>query len=212
MDRKSFALGILLSAAVFVSFILVQPVVSPQNTAPAKRPAPEQARAPAPAVQPQQPVPLPAVLGSGIISGTGTWRTEVIREETALQPSCILYVTRIGKITFSGFIQNDLEKGRYETHGGLADRCVEPSQGPFRLIFKLDDATVAGRRGSLAIEIKGTFTGDVGTPAGVRTLNHIEILSGSGGLAGIKGKGIAVGRSTTTESSNVYYLEIEFPG
>lgn len=210
MDKKAFAIGIATSAVLLGALFLLQPVISPQQVA--QKPAPAPAQAQVPAQQIQQPAPLPAVLGSGSISGTGTWRTEIAREEVALQPSCFTYVTRVGKITFSGFIQNELEKGRYETHGGLVDRCAEPFQGPFRLIFKLEEVTVAGRKGGLVIEVTGTFTGDVTSSQGVRTMNHLEILSGSGGLAGIKGKGIAVGRGTITESTNVYYLEIELPG
>lgn len=146
------------------------------------------------------------------MSGTGTWRTEATREEVALAPNCVISVTRTGNIAFAGFIQNDIDKGRFESRGALTDRCVTPFQGPFRLIFTLSEVTIAGRKGSIVMEVTGTFTGDVRSPEGVRSMNQIAILSGSGGLAGIRGQGVAVGRATLTESSNTYYIEVQFSG
>lgn len=205
MDRKSFSLGVAVSIAVLAAFFLLQLAISPQQSAPAPKTVPAAVQAP-PALAPGPRV----AIGEGVIVGTGTWRTEVSREESALEPNCIALVRRSGRITFTGVIQNEIEKGHYEGQG-LSDQCVAPIQGPFRIVFTLDDVTIAGRKGSIVIEVRGTFTGDVRSPEGVRTTNHLEILGGSGGLEGIKGHGVAVGRATTKESFNNYYIEIEFP-
>jgi len=142
-----------------------------------------------------------------LVRGTGNFVTQVQRTTEPLNPPCVVLVTRVGSVSFSGFIANAPESGYQETHAER-DECEAPVQGTTATTYSLDKATVAGRTGGLIVKTRGIFEGDATLPGGSRTRLHMTIRGISGGLKGATGTGQFVGESTATNSSNTYYAEI----
>jgi hypothetical protein len=145
-----------------------------------------------------------------LVRGTGNFVTQVKRTTEPLNPPCVVLVTRVGNVSFSGFIENVLENGHQETHA-QRDECEAPVQGTTATTYTLAEATVAGRTGGLILEASGIFEGDATLPTGARTRLHFNIRGVSGDLKGATGTGQFVGESTTASSFNTYYAEILLP-
>lgn len=148
------------------------------------------------------------------IEGTGTFTSVVTRTTQTLTPPCVSLITRIGTVSFSGFISNVLANGTQVAHA-LRDACAAPVQGPTKQTYKLRNATVAGRTGDLVIESEGFFEGDAATAPGARNRYHFEIRGISGGLKHLRGEGQSVGLATgfpgvPATSSNTYYARAWF--
>jgi hypothetical protein len=73
----------------------------------------------------------------------------------------------------------------------------------------LDDVVIAGRKGGIVITRKATAAGDPQSPEGVRSVSQLEIRGSTGQLKHIRGNGLAVGRTTLTETFQTYWVEIE---
>jgi hypothetical protein len=145
-----------------------------------------------------------------LVSGTGNLVTEVTRTSEELDPPCVSLVTRIGSVSFSGFIENAPGDGQQEVHA-LRDACSDPVYGTATSTFKLEAATVAGRTGGLILEARGFFEGDATSPGGARPRYHFTIRGVSGDLKGATGTGHYLGQATTTSAYNTYYAEILLP-
>jgi hypothetical protein len=145
-----------------------------------------------------------------LVSGTGNLVTEVTRTSEPLDPPCVSLVTRVGRVSFSGFIENALEDGRQEVYA-LRDACSDPVYGTATSTFKLEAATVAGRTGGLILEARGIFEGDATSLGGARPRYHFTIRGVSGHLKGATGTGHFLGQATTTSAFNTYYAEILLP-
>lgn len=145
-----------------------------------------------------------------LVSGTGEFVTEVERTTVPLEPPCVSLLTRVGNVAFSGFIENALEDGWQDVRG-LRNACTEPVHGTATATFTLENATVAGRTGTLILEGRGIFEGDATGPAGARPRYHITIHGVSGDLKGATGTGQILGQATATTAFDAYYAEIRLP-
>ena len=145
-----------------------------------------------------------------LVTGSGNFVSQVTRTSEELDPPCVTLVSRDGNASFSGLIESALLTGKQQTRN-LRDACADPVQGIAKTTYILEEATVAGRTGTLVIEAKGIFEGDVTSPAGARTRLHFTIRGISGDLRGATGVGHHVGQGTTTGSFNTYYAEIWLP-
>lgn len=145
-----------------------------------------------------------------LVSGTGEFVTEVERTTVPLDPPCVSLLTRAGNVAFSGLIENALEDGWQEVRG-LRNACTEPVHGTASATFTLENATVAGRTGTLILEGRGIFEGDATGAAGARPRYHITIRGVSGELKGATGTGQILGQATATTAFDAYYAEIRLP-
>jgi len=145
-----------------------------------------------------------------LVTGTGSFFTEVTRTTEPLEPPCVTLLTRAGNVQFSGFIENALADGWQEVRG-LRDACTEPVQGTARAKYTLKDATVAGRTGDLILEAKGFFEGDAASAEGARPRFHLTIRGVSGELKGATGTAQNLGQAGTTSAFDTYYAEIWLP-
>jgi hypothetical protein len=145
-----------------------------------------------------------------LVTGTGSFVTEVTRTSEPLDPPCVTLVTRVGNVSFSGLIENALKNGHQEVHA-LRDECAYPVQGTTKATYMLNQVTVAGRSGGLILEARGIFEGDATLSAGARPRYHFTIRGVSGDLKGATGDGQYVGQASTTSVFNTYYAEILLP-
>jgi hypothetical protein len=145
-----------------------------------------------------------------LVTGTGSFVTQVTRTTEPLDPPCVTLLTRVGNVAFSGLIENALEHGRQEVHG-LRDACADPVQGTARTTYTLRNASVAGRTGGLILDATGVFVGDATLAGGARPRYHFTIRGVSGDLRGATGSGQIVGQATTTSAFDTYYAEIWLP-
>ena len=145
-----------------------------------------------------------------LVSGTGEFVAEVERTTVPLDPPCVSLLTRAGNVAFSGLIENALEDGWQEVRG-LRNACTEPVHGTAAATFTLENATVAGRTGTLILEGRGIFEGDATDAAGARPRYHITIRGVSGDLKGATGTGQILGQASATTAFDTYYAEIRLP-
>lgn len=145
------------------------------------------------------------------ITGIGTLQVTGTATYTPFPPPLqyIEIFERIGTVTYTGIIEGS---GTHESHA-MRDTSLPPSAmfNPYSTIQMLEDAKVAGRKGSLVIMQKGTTIGDSKSPEGSRSVNnHWEIISGSHGLGSIRGRGITLGRSWLGGTYTTYWVELSF--
>lgn len=136
-----------------------------------------------------------------------------MRTQDPLEPPCVFLITTRGAATFTGFIRTTTD-GQFETVV-VANQCGNV-QGPgsvtsrvVREVSRLDDVVIAGRKGGIVITRKATAAGDPQSPEGVRSVSQLEIRGSTGQLKHIRGNGLAVGRTTLTETFQTYWVEIE---
>ena len=77
--------------------------------------------------------------------------------------------------------------------------------------FALENATVAGRTGTLILEGRGIFEGDATGAAGARPRYPITFRGVSGDLKGATGTGQILGQASATTAFDTYCAEIWLP-
>ncbi|MBS1824469.1 MAG: hypothetical protein JST93_04050 [Acidobacteria bacterium] len=142
------------------------------------------------------------------VNGSGTFSSVVTNPSEALDPPCVLKVTRRGSVTFTGLLTG--ENGTIDSTT-LSNRCGEVPQGPVVVIYRLNDVTVNGKKGGLVIFQRGTFEGVVDSANGARVTSHIEVMGVSGELKGVTGFGIVTSRSVASGTTNTYWCQLQFP-
>ena len=155
------------------------------------------------------------------ISGAGNSSSVTTRTTTPLNPSCVILVTRISTTTYTGLISTN--SPGHSVFNGVANTCVSPNPpGPGLAVTTLSDVTVScgsgsptcpagfSRTGNLVLQSAFSTTGLASDPTGANSETQITVLSGSGQLQGITGRGVSVVHATTTTSFSTYWIELTF--
>jgi hypothetical protein len=140
---------------------------------------------------------------------------------TPQNPSCVLLRTFAGTDAFTGVIATN-SPGTVLIHD-LADTCVSPLPTvPGLSIDTLNDVTVScgsgsptcpvglSKTGGLVLQGQFTSIGLFTDPTGSNTQVQLTVLSGTGGLQGITGHGLAVAHGNTTGAFSTYWIELTF--